>query len=153
MIKPTEFPSIWFLLLALSGCATLTENVDRTPSKAFTDTGDTAIGSAVAKETSEHPGQADMVYDLPEKIRHDFERPQLHPSLRLKPGMDALERKLIVFSPYFVPGKSGTKFLRAGRTGAAGSHYDQAPGLFGIMGILPIESQTLAAVRHSNQLD
>jgi phosphatidylserine/phosphatidylglycerophosphate/cardiolipin synthase-like enzyme len=36
----------------------LPENVDRQPSKAFTDTGDTAIGSAIAKETSDHPGQS-----------------------------------------------------------------------------------------------
>jgi hypothetical protein len=58
MIKPTGFLSIWLLLLALVGCAALPENVDRPPSKAFTDTGDTAIGSAIAKETSDHPGRS-----------------------------------------------------------------------------------------------
>ncbi len=58
MIKPTGFLSIWLLRLALVGCATLPENVDRPPSKAFTDTGNTAIGSAIAKETSDHPDQS-----------------------------------------------------------------------------------------------
>lgn len=58
MIKPIGFLSIWLLLLALVGCATLPENVDRPPSEAFTDTGNTAIGSAIAKETSDHPGQS-----------------------------------------------------------------------------------------------
>lgn len=58
MIRPIGFLSIWLLLLALLGCATLPENVDRPLSKAFTDTGDTAIGSVIAKETSDHPGQS-----------------------------------------------------------------------------------------------
>jgi putative cardiolipin synthase len=58
MIKPTGFLSIWLLLLALVGCATLPENVDRQPSEAFTDTGDTTIGSAIAEATSDHPGQS-----------------------------------------------------------------------------------------------
>ena len=58
MIKPIGLLSIWLLLLALVGCATLPENVDRPSSKAFSDTGDTAIGSAIAKETSDHPGQS-----------------------------------------------------------------------------------------------
>ena len=56
MIKTFAFTSL--LLLALAGCATLPENVDRPSSKAFTDTGDTAIGSAIAKETSDHPDQS-----------------------------------------------------------------------------------------------
>jgi putative cardiolipin synthase len=58
MIKPTGFLSIWLMLLALVGCARLPDNVDRQPSKAFNDTGNTAIGSAIAKETSDHPGQS-----------------------------------------------------------------------------------------------
>ncbi|MEE4112827.1 MAG: phospholipase D-like domain-containing protein [Desulfobacteraceae bacterium] len=238
MIKPTGFLSIWLMLLALVGCATLPANVDRPPSKAFTDTGDTAIGSAIAKETSDRPGQsgflllesgldafvaravlarfaersigneyfeadpdlafadldvmgigpvaqkvsasfdlywnselaypaialrgkpptpeeiaqkrqqlqqfiadqadsdylralrnsslaekiqnnqlafrwgrAQVIYDLPEKIQQDFDQTQLHLSSRFKPYWDALERELIIFSPYFVPGKPGTKFL------------------------------------------
>jgi cardiolipin synthase C len=57
MIKSTGFLAIWLLLLALVGCAKLTGNVDRSPSKAFTDTGNTAIGNAIANETSDHPGQ------------------------------------------------------------------------------------------------
>ena len=56
-------------------------------------------------------GRADVVYDLPEKIQHDFEQTQLHLSSQLKPYLDAVEREMIIFSPYFVPGKAGTKFL------------------------------------------
>jgi putative cardiolipin synthase len=58
MIKTTRFLSIWLLLLALVGCATLPENVDRPPSKALIDTGDTAIGSAIVRETADHPGKS-----------------------------------------------------------------------------------------------
>lgn len=58
MIKPIGFMSIWLLLLTLVGCATLPKNVDRPPSEAFTDTGDTIIGSAIAEETSDHPNQS-----------------------------------------------------------------------------------------------
>ncbi|HHP7234998.1 MAG TPA: phospholipase D-like domain-containing protein, partial [Desulfobacterales bacterium] len=56
-------------------------------------------------------GQTDVVYDLPEKIQQDFDQAQLHLSPQLKPYLDALERELIIFSPYFVPGKAGTKLL------------------------------------------
>jgi putative cardiolipin synthase len=58
MIKPPGSLSIGLLLLALVGCATLPENVDRPPSKAYTDTEDTAIGSAIVRETADHPGQS-----------------------------------------------------------------------------------------------
>jgi len=58
MIKPTGIMSIWLLLLVLVGCATLPENVDRPTSKAFTNTENTSIGSAIVKETSDHPDQS-----------------------------------------------------------------------------------------------
>jgi putative cardiolipin synthase len=35
----------------------------------------------------------------------------LHLSSQLKPYLEAIEREIILFSPYFVPGKAGTKFL------------------------------------------
>jgi putative cardiolipin synthase len=56
-------------------------------------------------------GQADVVYDLPEKIQQDLDQTQLHLSSQLKPYLDAIEQEIILFSPYFVPGKAGTKFL------------------------------------------
>ena len=56
-------------------------------------------------------GAAKVVYDLPEKIQQDFDQTQLHLSPQLKPYLDALEWELILFSPYFVPGKAGTKLL------------------------------------------
>jgi putative cardiolipin synthase len=58
MIKPAGILSIWLLLVAPVGCATLPENIDRSTSKAFTNTENTSIGSAIFKETSDHPDQS-----------------------------------------------------------------------------------------------
>lgn len=44
------------LVLMLAACAGLPDAVPRTPSKALTDTGDTAIGRAVAPMLAPHPG-------------------------------------------------------------------------------------------------
>jgi hypothetical protein len=64
MIKPTGLLSKWLLLLALVGYATPPpppKNVDRPPSIAFSNTGDTAMEIAIAEETSNHPGQSDFL--------------------------------------------------------------------------------------------
>ncbi|MBW2193037.1 MAG: phospholipase D family protein [Deltaproteobacteria bacterium] len=58
-----------------------------------------------------HWGEADVVYDQPEKLLHDFDKTEYHLSPKLKPYMEGVEKELIIFSPYFVPGKSGTAFL------------------------------------------
>jgi len=56
-------------------------------------------------------GKAVVVYDQPQKLLNDTadEKYQLLP--QLKPYVDGLREELIVFSPYFVPGDAGTKFL------------------------------------------
>jgi len=56
-------------------------------------------------------GDAQVVYDQPEKLVHDFDETQYQLSPMLKPYWEGVARELIIFSPYFVPGKAGTAFL------------------------------------------
>ena len=56
-------------------------------------------------------GDAEIVFDQPEKLLHDFSKDKYHLSSMLKPYWHGVEKELIIFSPYFVPGKSGTAFL------------------------------------------
>ncbi len=56
-------------------------------------------------------GDAEVVFDQPEKLLHDFSETQYHLSPMLKPYWEGIEKELIIFSPYFVPGKPGTAFL------------------------------------------
>jgi putative cardiolipin synthase len=57
-------------------------------------------------------GEADVIYDQPEKLQHDFDETQYHLAPKLAPYFEGVTQELIIFSPYFVPGKSGTAFLR-----------------------------------------
>ena len=59
-----------------------------------------------------HWGEADVIYDQPEKLQHDFDKTQYHLAPKLKPYFEGVTQELIIFSPYFVPGKSGTAVLR-----------------------------------------
>ena len=56
-------------------------------------------------------GDAEVVYDEPEKLQHDFSKTEYHLGPMLAPYIDGVEKELIIFSPYFVPGKEGTAFL------------------------------------------
>jgi putative cardiolipin synthase len=56
-------------------------------------------------------GDAEIVFDQPEKLLHDFSKTEYHLSPMLSPYLEELNKELIIFSPYFVPGKSGTAFL------------------------------------------
>ena len=56
-------------------------------------------------------GEADVIYDLPEKIQHSLDKTEHHLSPRLVPYLKKIEEELVIFSPYFVPGKEGTAFL------------------------------------------
>ena len=51
-------PSLLCLILLIGGCATLPQGFERTPSQAYNDTDDTALGIAIAAEASAHPGQS-----------------------------------------------------------------------------------------------
>ncbi|MBC2712127.1 MAG: phospholipase D family protein [Desulfosarcina sp.] len=56
-------------------------------------------------------GDAEVVYDHPEKILHGTDKTEYHLGPQLSPYFDGVREELIIFSPYFVPGKSGTKAL------------------------------------------
>jgi putative cardiolipin synthase len=56
-------------------------------------------------------GDAIVIYDQPEKLLHDADRTEFHLAPKLKPFLEKIDRELIIFSPYFVPGKTGTAFL------------------------------------------
>ena len=56
-------------------------------------------------------GEAVVLYDQPEKLLHDFDETEYHLVPKLKPYVTGLKDELIIFSPYFVPGKTGTAFL------------------------------------------
>ena len=56
-------------------------------------------------------GDAEVVFDQPEKLLHDFSETKYHLSPMLAPYFDGIQKELVIFSPYFVPGKSGTAFL------------------------------------------
>ena len=59
-----------------------------------------------------HWGDAEVIYDQPEKIVHDFSKTEFHLVPKLKPYLEGLREELIIFTPYFVPGREGTAFLR-----------------------------------------
>ena len=56
-------------------------------------------------------GDAEIVFDQPEKILHDFAETRFHLAPMLRPYWLGVQKELIIFSPYFVPGKEGTAFL------------------------------------------
>jgi putative cardiolipin synthase len=58
-------------------------------------------------------GDAAVVYDLPEKISSDRDATELHLMTQLAPYFNAVEKELIIFSPYFVPGKEGVEFFKS----------------------------------------
>ena len=58
-------------------------------------------------------GDAAVVYDLPEKISSDRDATELHLMTQLAPYFKAIEKELIIFSPYFVPGKEGVEFFKS----------------------------------------
>ena len=60
-------------------------------------------------------GEGVVIYDLPEKLLHDKSRTEFHLSPKLEPYLKQIEEELIIFSPYFVPGKQGVASLKAYR--------------------------------------
>ena len=58
-----------------------------------------------------HWGEADVIYDQPEKIIHAKDKTEYHLAPKLRPYFEAIDKELLLFSPYFVPGKEGTAFL------------------------------------------
>ena len=56
-------------------------------------------------------GSAVVVYDRPEKMLHEPGATEYQLAPQLKPYLEGLQKELIIFSPYFVPGDAGTDFL------------------------------------------
>ena len=56
-------------------------------------------------------GEAEIIYDQPEKLQHGFEQKQYHLAPQIAPYFRSVQQELIIFSPYFVPGKEGTAFF------------------------------------------
>ena len=63
-------------------------------------------------------GKYEVIYDLPEKLLQDKSETEYHLSKKLEPYIDQIKEELIIFSPYFVPGKTGvanlTSFTKRG---------------------------------------
>jgi putative cardiolipin synthase len=66
-----------------------------------------------AKEVEYIYGNAVVVYDLPEKISSDRNATELHLMTQLEPYFEDIKNELIIFSPYFVPGKEGVEFFKS----------------------------------------
>ncbi|UCH74060.1 MAG: phospholipase D family protein [Rhodospirillales bacterium] len=60
-------------------------------------------------------GDGEVIYDPPEKLLEARGRDARYLTAQLSPHMQAVEDELIIFSPYFVPGKDGVAALRAAR--------------------------------------
>jgi putative cardiolipin synthase len=56
-------------------------------------------------------GDAVVIYDQPEKLIHDTGEKEYQLLPKLTPFLEGVDKELIIFSPYFVPGKPGTAFL------------------------------------------
>jgi len=58
-------------------------------------------------------GVGEVVADDPEKLTQDTSNTEYHMARQLRPYLEAVETELIIFSPYFVPGKGGVAFLQS----------------------------------------
>lgn len=56
-------------------------------------------------------GKAQVLYDLPEKLTEDLRDDSSHMLPQVKPYFDEVKKEIIIFSPYFVPGKKGSAYL------------------------------------------
>jgi len=63
------------------------------------------------KDGTYYWADSEVLYDQPEKITTSFHDNEEHLATLLSPIMDETTHELIILSPYFVPGKEGTKKL------------------------------------------
>jgi putative cardiolipin synthase len=66
-----------------------------------------------SREIQYNYGNAVVVYDQPEKISSDRDATELHLMTQLAPYFENIKEELIIFSPYFVPGKEGVEFFKS----------------------------------------
>ncbi len=60
-------------------------------------------------------GTGQVVYDPPDKLLEERGESERYLAAQLSPHMQAVQSEMIIFSPYFVPGKEGVAALRAVR--------------------------------------
>lgn len=65
-----------------------------------------------AEKVNYNWGEAEVLYDHPDKLEHGFDKHELHIAPRLREHMDATREEFIIFTPYFVPLRSGVEFLK-----------------------------------------
>jgi len=58
-----------------------------------------------------HWGEAEVLCDQPEKLVQDFGKTEFHLATKIGPYFEGVQDELIIFSPYFVPGKQVMAFL------------------------------------------
>lgn len=56
-------------------------------------------------------GDIEVIYDLPDKVKHARDKKKYHLSSKLAPHFQGVTDELFLISPYFVPGKAGAAFL------------------------------------------
>ena len=54
-----------------------------------------------------------VLADDPQKLLHDTDETQYHLSTQLKPHLEEIQEELVIYSPYFVPGKKGVAFFKS----------------------------------------
>jgi len=59
--------------------------------------------------------EADLFYDRPEKISRDETNKTVHIGPQIIPYFERAEKELLIATPYFVPGKKGTHWLKEKR--------------------------------------
>ena len=57
-------------------------------------------------------GPGTVVADDPEKLTHEIDETRYRLTEQLKPYLKDIKDELVIFSPYFVPGKSGVAFFK-----------------------------------------
>ncbi len=57
-------------------------------------------------------GKAEVIYDQPDKLKHDFDRRKLHLAPKVRAHFDSSREEIIIFTPYFVPRRTGVEYLK-----------------------------------------
>ncbi|MCW8844260.1 MAG: phospholipase D family protein, partial [Gammaproteobacteria bacterium] len=79
---------------------------------------DSSIAKALTEKGPEKAleyswGVGKVVADDPEKLKTDTSNSEYRLTEQLRPYMEGVQSDLIIFSPYFIPGKAGSAFLGA----------------------------------------
>lgn len=74
---------------------------------------DSSLAKAIASHDLQYTtAKGKIVVDSPDKLKNNVTDKTFHLSRELEPYFDSIQRELIIVSPYFVPGRSGVKYLR-----------------------------------------